>query len=272
MPLRMGTCGWSYDEWLGVFYPSKDTSKLSFYSRVFRTAEVDSTFYDYPKEKMVFGWSKYSPLDFQFSLKIPQLITHKKRLSLRLGVEEDLQLFLELLKPLANLNKIGVLLVQLPPSLSVDLDLLESFLKILPADAFNFAIEFRHESWWNEETWKVLRRYRVANTTVDEPLLPPEMVPTADVTYVRWHGLGERVWYDYRYSKEQISAWVPKLKEALGRSKEVYGYWNNHFHGYAVLNSLEALELMGMLTDEQREALKSVTARVDGKQKGLLDY
>ncbi|HVP23731.1 MAG TPA: DUF72 domain-containing protein [Conexivisphaerales archaeon] len=272
MPLRMGTCGWSYDEWLGVFYPSKDTPKLSYYSKVFKTAEVDSTFYDYPNEKVVFGWSKYSPLDFQFSLKVPQLITHKKRLSLRLGVESDLDRFLNLLKPLSSLNKIGVLLVQLPPSLSSDLELLESFLRVLPADVFNFAIEFRHESWWNEETWKLLRKYRVANTTVDEPLLPPEIVRTADFTYVRWHGLGKRVWYDYRYSKEQISEWVPKLKEALASSKEVYGYWNNHFHGYAVLNGLEAIELMGMMTPEQKEALASVTARVDGRQKGILDY
>jgi uncharacterized protein YecE (DUF72 family) len=152
------------------------------------------------------------------------------------------------------------------------LGLLESFLKVLPAEAFNFAVEFRHRSWWNEETWKILRRCRVANTTVDEPLLPPELVPTADFTYVRWHGLGRQVWYDYRYSKGQISDWVPRLKEALSRSKEVYAYWNNHFHGYAVLNSLEALELMGMLTEEQKEALKSVTSRVDGKQKGLLDF
>jgi uncharacterized protein YecE (DUF72 family) len=268
----MGTCGWSYDEWLGIFYPSKETPKLSFYSRVFKTAEVDSTFYDYPSEKVVFGWSKYSPLDFQFSLKVPQLITHKKRLDLRLGVEGDLERFLELLKPLSSLNKIGVLLVQLPPSLSSDLNLLESFLKVLPADAFNFAVEFRHESWWNEETWKLLRSYRVANTTVDEPLLPPEIVRTADFTYVRWHGLGKSVWYDYRYSNEEISKWIPKLREALTKSKEVYGYWNNHFHGYAVLNGLEALELMGMLTEEQKAALDSVRARADGGQKGLLDY
>jgi uncharacterized protein YecE (DUF72 family) len=268
----MGTCGWSYDEWLKVFYPDKDTPKLSFYSKVFRTAEVDSTFYDYPKEKVVFGWSKYSPLDFQFSLKIPQLITHKKRLSLGLGVEADLERFLELLKPLSNLNKVGVLLVQLPPSLTSDLDLLESFIKVLPIDVFNFAVEFRHESWWNEDTWKLLERYKVANTTVDEPLLPPDIVSTADFAYIRWHGLGQRVWYDYRYSKEQISQWVPKIKKAMAKSKEVYGYWNNHFHGFAVLNSLEALELMGTLTDEQKDALKSIRSQVDGEHKGLMDY
>jgi uncharacterized protein YecE (DUF72 family) len=133
-------------------------------------------------------------------------------------------------------------------------------------------VEFRNRSWWNEETWKVLRRYHVANTSVDEPLLPPDIVHTADFTYIRWHGLGKRVWYDYRYSRQEILTWVPKVKEILLKSKEVYGYWNNHFHGYAVLNGLEALELLGMLTGEQREALKSVAALVDSKRKGLLDY
>jgi uncharacterized protein YecE (DUF72 family) len=272
MSLRLGTCGWSYDEWLHVFYPDKDTHKLSFYSKVFNTVEVDSTFYDYPDEKVVVGWARHTPLDFRYCLKLPQLITHKKRLSVALGVESDITRFLDLLKPLTTLNKVGVLLVQLPPSLEADLDLLESFLKVLPLDAFRFAVEFRHPSWWNEETWKLLGRYGVANTTVDEPLLPSDMVFTSDCTYVRWHGWGSRVWYDYRYTKDQISNWVPKLREALRKTKEVYGYWNNHFHGYAVLNCLESLELMGMLNEEQRAALQRASSSIDSRQKTLLDF
>lgn len=272
MSLWLGTCGWSYDEWLDVFYPSKDTPKLSFYSKVFRTAEVDSTFYSYPDDKTVLGWSKHTPFGFKFSLKLPKVITHDKRLNIRLGVDEDLSRFLALLKPLTMPEKLGVLLVQLPPSLEADYDLLESFIKVLPLDAFKFAVEFRHKSWWREETWSLLRRYGVATTVVDEPLLPSDVISTAGHSYVRWHGLGKKVWYDYRYKKEQIAEWVPKMKELSSKSKEVYGYWINHYHGYAVINCLEALEMMAMLTDEQKAALETASKKLDGRAKTLLDF
>ena len=120
MPLRMGTCGWSYDEWVPVFYPSKETPKLSHYSKIFRTAEVDSTFYAYPNDRTVMGWSRNTPVDFRFSLKIPKVITHDKRLDVKKGVEEDLTGFLDILKPLTDLNKLAMLLLQLPPSLKAD--------------------------------------------------------------------------------------------------------------------------------------------------------
>jgi uncharacterized protein YecE (DUF72 family) len=272
MNLWLGTCGWSYDEWLDVFYPKKDTPKLSFYSKVFGTAEVDSTFYAYPDEKTVLSWSRYTPLGFRFSLKLPKVITHDKGLSLRLGVERDLSKFLELLKPLTSPEKLGVLLVQLPPSLEADYDLLESFIKVLPLDVFKFAVEFRHKSWWREETWSLLRRCGVANTVVDEPLLPSDAIVTAGHAYVRWHGLGKKVWYDYRYGKEQIAKWIPKVKEIASKSKEVYGYWNNHFHGYAVLNCLEAIEMMGLLTDEQKAALEVASKKLDSRAKTLFDF
>jgi len=128
--LLIGTSGWSYNEWAGVFYPTSSTNKLSFYSNLYKTAEVDSTFYAFPSKGLVLGWARYTPPDFVFSAKLPQLLTHEKKLELSKGVESDLIRFLGLLKPLIATGKLGPILVQLPPSYSYqsDFDKLKAFL------------------------------------------------------------------------------------------------------------------------------------------------
>ncbi|MCJ7631876.1 DUF72 domain-containing protein, partial [Candidatus Bathyarchaeota archaeon] len=85
--INLGTSGWSYKEWIGPFYPGKETRMLSYYSKVFKTAEIDSTFYAYPLRGTVFGWLRYTPKDFIFSAKIPQVITHEKSLDIKQGVK-----------------------------------------------------------------------------------------------------------------------------------------------------------------------------------------
>jgi uncharacterized protein YecE (DUF72 family) len=253
--LRIGTSGWSYNEWAGVFYPSTTANKLSFYSKVYGTAEIDSTFYALPSKGMVLGWSRYTPEGFVFSVKLPQTLTHEKRLDLKNGAEGDLIRFLSLMKPLIAAGKMGPVLIQLPPSFSYDADFerLEGFLGAVPEDV-RFAVEFRHPSWLRDDVWSLLRREKVANTIVDEPLLPPDLVVTADFAFIRWHGRGSRPWYNYRYSPQELAAWVPKVKEVAGRVKETFGYFNNHFRGFAVENSLKMMGLMGQSTPEQEEA------------------
>ena len=142
----VGTSGWSYKEWEKVFYPDSKTPKLRYYSNIFNTAEIDSTFYANPKRGLVLGWVKNTPEDFQFSVKLPQEITHKKKLDPDLGVDADLDDFVELMKPLHDSEKLGPLLIQLPPSFdSTKIDKLEKFLEMLPKDHM-FAIEFRNKS------------------------------------------------------------------------------------------------------------------------------
>ncbi len=116
LSIRIGTSGWSYKEWEGVFYPDSNTPKLSYYSSIFNTAEIDSTFYANPAKGLVLGWARNTPKDFQFAVKLPQTITHKKHLELSQGVEIDLKDFLELMRPLHEAGKLGPLLIQLPPS------------------------------------------------------------------------------------------------------------------------------------------------------------
>ena len=262
--ILLGCSGWHYKDWVGPFYRTEKESKLAAYSKVFKTAEIDSTFYAYPSKGTVMGWLKYTKPDFVYTAKLPRLITHKKMLDPKLGVEEGLQRFCELMRPLQLDGKLGCLLIQCPPGLKLDLELLESFFMVLPTE-FRFAIEFRDPSWLRDETWRLLKKHEVAYTIVDEPLLPPEVKVTTDIAYLRWHGRGRRPWYNYRYKIEELEPWIPRVKETAKTAKTVYGYFNNHYHGYAVENCLQVLEMLGMLTPEQKEAKNTVAEYFETK-------
>jgi uncharacterized protein YecE (DUF72 family) len=249
----LGTSGWSYKEWIGPFYSKEDKSMLRAYTRVFRTAEIDSTFYRYPSKGTVMGWTRYSPEGFTFTAKLPGLITHEKKLDLNAGIEQDLQRFLELMEPLSLSGKLGCILIQLPPKFSYKPKELEDFFKILPSHV-KFAVEFRDRSWMRPETWALLEKYQVAYTIVDEPLLPPETHLTSNIAYFRWHGHGTRPWYNYHYTVQELEPWVPKVSETAGKVQKVFGYFNNHYHGYAVENCLQVLEMLGTIQPKQAQA------------------
>jgi len=255
--ILLGTSGWSYRDWIGPLYKKREKSMLSAYSKVFKTVEINSTFYRYPSKGMAMGWLKYSPTDFVFVAKLPKLITHEKKLSLAEGVEDDLKRFCELMEPLHLNGKLGCILIQLPPRFGFDLDLMADFFKILPTN-IKFAVEFRDLSWMRDETWRLLKKYEVAYTIVDEPLLPPEVHVTSKIAYFRWHGRGTRPWYNYRYGINELKPWVPKVKEVASKVETVYGYLNNHYHGYAVENCLQVLEMLGVLTPKQAETKATV--------------
>jgi uncharacterized protein YecE (DUF72 family) len=255
--ILLGTSGWSYRDWIGPFYKKKEKSMLSAYSKVFKTVEIDSTFYRYPSKGTAMGWLKYSPTDFVFVAKLPKLITHEKKLNLDEGVEDDVKRFCELMEPLHLNGKLGCILIQLPPKFGFDPDLIEDFFKILPTN-IRFAVEFRDLSWIRDETWQLLRKHQIAYTIVDEPLLPPEVHITSKIAYFRWHGRGTRPWYNYRYSFDELEPWISRVKQVAKKTETVYGYFNNHYHGYAVENCLQVLEMLGALTPEQAEAKATV--------------
>lgn len=263
MSLLIGTSGWSYDEWVGPFYARKE-GMFTQYTKVFKTSEINSTFYSYPSKRMVGGWARYAPPGFVFAAKLPQLITHDKWLKLSEGVEDDMWRFLHLMQPLAE--KLGPILIQLRPKFSYEGNAgdLESFLEVLPEN-HEWAVEFRHGSWMRDETYEMLGRHNVAYTIVDEPLLPPETRVTADFAYVRWHGHGKRIWYDYEYNDKQLEEWVPKVEEVERKAKRTYGYFNNHFNANAVKNAVELLSKLDMATPQQVEALRKIEAHREEK-------
>jgi len=255
--ILLGTSGWSYKEWIGPFYSQQDKSFLKAYTKIFNTVEIDSTFYRFPSKGTVMGWARYSPEGFVFTAKLPKLITHKKKLGIVSDVEQDLNVFIDLMEPLWTGGKLGCLLIQLPPSFSYKPKELEDFFKILPSQ-IKFAVEFRNLSWMKEETWLLLRKYGIAYASVDEPLLPPDVHVTSGMAYFRWHGKGEQPWFDYRYKPEELKPWIPKLKNTMKKVKTVYGYFNNHFHGYAVENCLQVLQMLGQTTPQQNESLQKI--------------
>jgi len=255
--LLLGTSGWSYKEWIGPFYSQEDKSMLRAYTKVFKTVEIDSTFYRYPTKGMAMGWAKYSPEGFIYTAKLPKVITHEKKLKLSQNVEEDLSRFIELMEPLILGGKLGCILIQLPPKLDYRPKEMEDFFKILPTQV-RFAIEFRHLSWMRPETWALLEKYKVAYTIVDEPLLPPEVHVTTDIAYFRWHGRGTRLWYDYQYSDEELEPWIPKMKQASEKAEKVFGYFNNHYRGNAVKNCFQVLKMLNAQTSQQKTAHEKI--------------
>jgi uncharacterized protein YecE (DUF72 family) len=259
----LGTCGWSYKEWEGKFYQKRTgQSKLHAYSRVFKTAEIDSTFYRNPSKGTVMGWLKYSPSDFVFTAKLPKTITHDNMLGLKKDVTSELDVFLDLMKPLQLGGKLACLLIQLPPKYSYNPSNLEEFFKLLDP-TFRYAVEFRNPTWVVPETvtFKLLEKYAIAYTIVDEPLLPPEVHLTTDFAYFRWHGKGQDIWFDYRYNNEELDAWVPKVLETASKVKKVYGFFNNHYHGYAPENCLQLIEKLGLISEAQKKAKAKNTNR-----------
>jgi uncharacterized protein YecE (DUF72 family) len=261
--ILLGTCGWSYKEWEGTFYEERaGQSKLRAYSKVFKTAEIDSTFYRNPSPGMVMGWLKYSPSDFVFTAKLPKTITHDNMLGLKKEVKSHLDVFLDLMRPLQVGGKLACLLIQLPPKYTYNPENLEEFFKLLDP-TFRYAVEFRNVTWLLSETvtLKLLEKYGVAYTVVDEPLLPPEVHLTTDFAYFRWHGKGENIWFDYEYNEKELDAWVPKVQETSKQVKKVYGYFNNHYHGYAPENCLQLIEKLGLLSSEQKKAKAKKTVK-----------
>lgn len=254
--IRLGCSGWDYRDWEGTFYHQKDRSKLKTYSELFNTTEINSTFYNYPTSGLVYGWARNTPPDFKFSVKLNRLVTHEKMLKIDKDIKSDVERFCSLMKPLYESEKLACILIQLPPRLEFDPDIFESFLEILPRE-YRYALEFRNKTWINRgiEARKIMKKFNVASVILDSPLLPVDTTLTSDFAYVRWHGRGKKVWYNYRYSKEELKSWKPRIKE-LSEKVEVFGYFNNHYHGYAPENCMEILEMLGIATNDQITSMK----------------
>jgi len=265
--LYLGCAGWSYKEWIGPLY-DPDRSMLQQYASVFDTVELNSSFYRPPDEGTILGLTKYTNRGFMFSAKVNRKFTHDLAMKLDEDAITELENFIQLFDPLLTQDRLGCFLVQLPPSLKRDDTLLENFLAALP-HRYDYVVEFRHKSWLNPESWRILGKYQAAYCVVDEPLLPPEVHVTSDIGYIRWHGHGERPWYDYQYSQQQLQDWVPKIKTVRENTKKTFGIFNNHFHGYAPENCLQIMDMLGISNTNHTKALKRVQQHIERELAGL---
>lgn len=230
--LLVGTSGWAYDDWVGRFYPDGMDRRewLAYYAAHFAAVELNVTFYRLPFRNMVAGWSRKVPEGFAFAAKGSRTVTHRLRLR---GIEDEVARFHERLRDLRGLE---VILWQLPPSLRSDAGLLDAFLAVLPPSPRR-VVEFRHPSWWEDgETVRVLRRHRAAFCGVSHPRLPTSMPDVADFAYVRFHGLGQRL-YDYNYSDEEFQTWADTVARFLGSGRDAYVFFNNDVCAKAVQNA-----------------------------------
>ena len=182
--LRAGRSGFSFAEWKGPFYPEKLPARdmLAFYAGKFTTVEINNTFYRMPKSALLEPWAAQVPVDFTFAIKAPQRITHIKRLK---ECAEPLGILFAVVRVLGD--RLGPVLFQLPPNFRKDVPRLEAFFDDMPADRpKRIAFEFRHASWFDDETFAVLRARRVALCVADtgeEPVAP--LAATADFGYLR---------------------------------------------------------------------------------------
>lgn len=233
MDIRLGTQGWSYKDWIGAFYPpgTKSNDYLSWYASQFDSVELDTTFYGAPRPSLVDGWNRATPSNFLFTAKLPRSITHDRHL---VDAREEVDEFLAAMSPLTD--KLGALLIQLPPDFRVEeRPALERFLSLLPSDV-RFAIEFRHRGWLTEETYELLRRHNVAWTVIDLVYMPRHVEVTTDFVYVRWLGNRRQI---QRLDEVQIDRtarldeWATKLDEIAKKVQRIYGFANNHYSGHS---------------------------------------
>jgi uncharacterized protein YecE (DUF72 family) len=241
--IRIGCSGWNYDHWRnGVFYPPRCATRnwLRYYAKFFDTVEVNMTFYRLPKAAIVARWVEETPPGFSFAVKVSRYLTHVKRL---LDVPEHLPLLYERIAPLLHSPKLGPLLWQLPPTFRLDLDRLATALEQLD-DGRRHAFEFRHPSWFVDETYTLLREHNVALVIGDRPQVNDFQAHelTADFTFVRFHG-GTRG-TNGNYAHAELDEWAERL-ERWSAEVDVYAYFNNDWEGYAIENALYLKERLG---------------------------
>ncbi len=230
MKLHVGTSGYSYKEWKGNFYPEDLPAKemLSYYSRRLPAVEINNTFYRLPQATMIENWKEQVPDEFRFSIKATQRITHIKRLN---NVVEETKYLLDTSRLLGEC--LGVVLFQLPPNMKKDSGRLKLFLELLPSDA-RAAFEFRHESWFDDETFDLLRekdRALVVSDTDDKPL--SEIISTAGWGYLRLRRTA--------YDENDLADWMKRVEDQ--KWKDAFVFFKHEDEGVGPKLAARFLEL-----------------------------
>jgi uncharacterized protein YecE (DUF72 family) len=234
----IGTSGWNYKHWAdGVFYPpGLPTSKwLDFYARHFNTVELNVTFYRQVMKETFQMWRRTTPEGFAFVAKGSRYITHIKRLKVD---RKSTGMFFRSAHGLSG--KLSAILWQLPPRFKKDLPRLERFLRLSRDPRSRRAFEFRDPSWFDAEVHDLLREHRAALCiATGGPAPPPVKVITADFLYLRFHGIEK---YDGDYPESHLRRWAEFVHQH--RRLDLYAYFNNDGHGYAVKNARRFREIL----------------------------
>lgn len=259
--IYVGTCGFSYKDWLGKFYPAKikPNEMLPYYARHFSAVEIDSSAYGVPSEKTVESMVRRTPERFRFTFKAPQTVTHPPDPH-ALAVHEDAKLLAEAVEPAAAAGKLGCVLLQFPNGFKPEGNRREYLSRSVDAfEGIAVVVEFRNDRWQTPETIELLRELGAGYCNVDMPklegLLHPSAEATSSVGYVRFHGRSAKTWwhgtnvtrYDYLYTDEELAPWADRVADVEAQTRETYVYFNNHANGKAAKNA----EMMELLLEER---------------------
>lgn len=238
--IHIGTSGWSYKHWQEVFYPSNIAKKehLAYYSKYFSTVEVNNSFYHLLTKKVVENWINSVPSDFIFAVKASRYITHIKRLK---DPEKMISTFMESIKQFDD--KVGPILFQLPPNFNFNPERLEFFIKSMSQD-YRYTFEFRNKSWFNSETYDILKRNNIALCiyNMGDYQSPKEI--TADFVYMRLHGPGGLG--SHKYNDKTLEIFYHHIKDFNKQGKGVFCYFNNDEAGYAIENANELIQKLNL--------------------------
>src|SRR5262245_476588 len=225
--VHIGTSGWSYDHWEGVLYPPglPVRQRLEVYVQRYQTVELNSSYYHWPADRTFLNWQQRLPPGFQMSVKAPGSLTHRQRLYQPEAWLARIQ------RSLSGLgDKLGCLLVQLPPGLGCDLPRLDYFLAQCPSGV-RIAVEMRHPDWHQEAAFQLLEKYQAAYCIMSGAQLPCILRATAPFVYVRLHGPDPQHLYAGSYSDHDLQWWADRIREWLAQRRTVFAYFNNDGHG-----------------------------------------
>lgn len=237
MELYIGTSGWDYEHWRGIFYPENLRRRdwFHYYMGYFNSVEINYTFYHFPKEETIAKWKEDVPDNFKFAFKASRLITHSDNLK---SAGYLLWLFMKRIKVLGR--NLGPLLLQFPPEVD-SLEHVTFFLEKVKNS--EVAIEFRNRNLHTrEETFSLLEEYRVAYCIVNSPSLPTIYRATSPLVYMRFHGSTE--WYSSKYSEDELKEFKDHILKFLEEGRRVFVYFNNDVGGYAPQNAIELKKLI----------------------------
>ncbi len=237
MAVRIGTSGWIYKHWRGIFYPETLPQRewFQFYSKTFATVEVNNSFYRLPSEAAFDAWREQAPKGFVYAVKASRYLTHMRKLS---NPEDPLQRFFERADHLRE--TLGPVLYQLPPHWRANFERFEYFLSVLPK-GYTHVVEFREQSWMVEDIFNLLERYGVSHCIHDmHPLEVPVRV-TAPPVYVRFHG---NIHHGGDYELDTLKTWAKRIENWRDQGLDVYAYFNNDVGGFAIKNARELKELL----------------------------
>lgn len=241
MSVHIGTSGWVYNHWRGVFYPKDlpQTKWFSFYAHEFDTVEINNSFYRLPNAEVFEAWRRQAPGGFLYAVKASRYLTHMKKLK---DPEDPLLRFFERADRLAN--TLGPVLYQLPPRWRVNLPRFEHFLSVLPK-GYQHVVEFRDASWLIDEVFHLMEQYHIAHCIHDmEPLQIPVRV-TAPPAYVRFHGDSK---HRGNYDEQALATWAHRIADWEAKRLPVFVYFNNDIGGYAVKNARTLKDLLAGIT------------------------